>query len=95
MRGYGNLPVWLPAIQTTVHKRRQGKMLSYHDILIQQERSQELVRHAVQERHLRQILTNRERGNRLFCRALSWIGSRLVTWGRGLQERYGTAATTP
>jgi hypothetical protein len=70
-------------------------MLGYHDILIQQERSQELLHLAARERRLRRILTNRERGNRVLCRALSWLGSRLVTWGKGLQERYGTAATSP
>lgn len=28
------------------------------------------------------------------CRALTWLGRHLVTWGQGLQERYSYPVTT-
>jgi len=67
-------------------------MLGHNDILIQEERSRELLRQAEHERLLRQILGSRNQQHRLYRRALSWLGSRMVDWGQGLQERYGRAA---
>jgi hypothetical protein len=69
-------------------------MLSYQELLMRQEHSRELLRQAERERLLRQIRPGRRLDARLSSRVLNWLGSRLVVWGRGLQDRYGTAATS-
>lgn len=69
-------------------------MIGYHELLMRQEHSRELLRQAEKERLLRQIWPSRRPDERLYGRILNWLGSRLVAWGQGLQERYGTAATS-
>jgi hypothetical protein len=69
-------------------------MLGYHELLMRQEHSRELLHQAERERLLRQIRPNRQSDERLHGRVLNWLGSRLVAWGQGLQDRYGTAATS-
>jgi hypothetical protein len=68
-------------------------MLGHKDLLMQQLYYEESVRQAEKERLLRQMLAESQGGNHAHHRALRWLGSRLVDWGQGLQERYGTAAT--
>ena len=68
-------------------------MLSHKDLLVQHLYYEETLRQAERDRLIRKILAARQGGNRLHHRTLSWLGSRLVTWGHGLQERYNTTAT--
>ena len=67
-------------------------MLSWIDVMAQQERYADLLREAAKERFLQQLVAGRGRHDRFYHRALAWLGHRLVTWGRRLQERYGAAA---
>jgi hypothetical protein len=70
-------------------------MLNYYDLLIHQARYQELLREFEEGRRLRRALARGERPDGLHCRALIWLGGRLVAWGQGLQERYGATAVAP
>ena len=67
-------------------------MLGYQDLLMQQERANELLRQANRERLLRQVLANAHR-HRLHCQALNWLGSHLVAWGHSLEQRYSATAS--
>jgi hypothetical protein len=67
-------------------------MLSWSDIMVQQERNADLLREAERERLIQHVLAGRERRGRFTRQALAWLGQRLVAWGCRLQERYG--ATT-
>ena len=69
-------------------------MISWTDVLAQLERYQDLRREAETYRLIRLAQAGRERRNRFYCQALSWLGKQLVAWGRRLQERYDTAAAT-
>ncbi len=62
-------------------------MLSEKDILLWQEHYKDLLREADQERRARQARAG-ERPMRTHQRALGWLGSQLVTWGRYLERRY-------
>ncbi|MBC7233145.1 MAG: hypothetical protein H5T68_07910 [Chloroflexi bacterium] len=66
-------------------------MLSWKDILVQQERYKDALREAEKERLIRQDLARFIINHRFYCRILRWFGSQLVTWGYRLQERYSTA----
>ena len=67
-------------------------MLSWTDIVARQERYADLLREAETERLIRQAMGRGQAHGRFHCRALSWLGHHLVTWGCRLQERYGAAA---
>lgn len=67
-------------------------MLSHKDLLMQHLHYEETLRQAEKDRLVRRILAERQSGNRRHHRALRWLGSRLVDWGQGLQERYGAPA---
>ena len=69
--------------------------LSYTDFLAYQEHYKDLQREAEGYRLVRQALAGRERRDRFHCRALTWLGRRLVAWGWRLQERYSAAAAAP
>jgi hypothetical protein len=66
-------------------------MLSWSDIMVQQERNADLLREAERERLIQHMLAGRERRGRFTRQALAWLGQRLVAWGCRLQERYGAA----
>ena len=68
-------------------------MLSHKDLVLQHIYYEESLRQAEKERLIRQIRVVNKGDNRQHHRALNWLGSRLVAWGNGLQERYGMAAT--
>jgi hypothetical protein len=70
-------------------------MLSWKDILARQEHYNDLLGEAEKERLVRQALAGRARRVRLYCRALTWLGLRLVAWGCYLQKRYGAAVEAP
>ena len=54
--------------------------------LVCRERNKDLLREAERYRLVRQVLLARRRQGRFYCRALIWLGRRLVDWGRRLQE---------
>jgi hypothetical protein len=56
--------------------------------LVCRERNKDLLREAERYRLVRQTLPVRRRHGRFYCRALIWLGRRLVDWGWRLQERY-------
>ena len=63
-------------------------MLKWTDYLVAQEHYKDLLREAEKERRARQALIGRDRRNRLYCRALTWMGCQLVVLGLHLQKRY-------
>jgi hypothetical protein len=67
------------------------EMISWNQVMAQQERCKDLLREAERERTARQVLAGRDRRNRFYCQALTWLGDHLVTWGSRLQEQYGPA----
>lgn len=71
------------------------EMFTWNDVLVQEERRKDLLREAEEYRLARLVLAGRERRPRLYYRALTWLGRRLVAWGYRLQARYGVAATVP
>ena len=56
--------------------------------LVCRERNRDLLRQAERYRLVRQALPARCWHGQFHCRALIWLGQRLVDWGRRLQERY-------
>ena len=64
-------------------------MLDGRVILVQQAYYDELRRQARCERQIREAGAP---GARPLCRALAWLGRRLMIWGAGLQQRYGDRA---
>ena len=69
--------------------------LSERDSLFNREYCKDLLREAEKARLVRQARAGQERRNHLYCWALTWLGHRLVVWGRRLQERYGAATPAP
>ena len=69
--------------------------LSGRDFLVYREHYKDLLREAERNRLIRQVLAGRESCDRFHCRALTWLGCRLVAWGWRLQERYSAAAMAP
>ncbi|MGQ9600633.1 MAG: hypothetical protein ACUVWZ_14615 [Anaerolineae bacterium] len=63
-------------------------MITWRDFLAQQERYRDWGHEAEGERFVQQVLAGRERRNHWYCRALIWLGQRLVAWGLALQKRY-------
>ena len=63
--------------------------LGERDSLVYREHYKDLLREAEKARLVRQAQAGQERRNHLGCRALTWIGGRLIVWGWRLQERYG------
>ena len=70
-------------------------VVNWKDVLVQRERYQDLLREAERHRLVRQVLAGRERRQRAYCRAINWLGRRMVAWGQRLQEHYGATATAP
>jgi hypothetical protein len=62
---------------------------------VQRERYQDLLREAERHRLVRQVLAGRQQRQRAYCRALNWLGRRMVAWGQRLQEHYGASAKAP
>jgi hypothetical protein len=67
-------------------------LVTRNDQMVKQEQYKDLIREAERYRLVHKGLAGHERGNRFYSGALTWLGHRLVAWGRRLQERYGTAA---
>ncbi len=70
-------------------------IVTWNDQMVKQEQYKDLMREAESYRLAHKVLTGHERSNRFYSGALTWLGHRLVVWGRRLQERYGTAAPAP
>ena len=69
-------------------------MLGHKELLMQWLYYEESLRQAEKERLARRVLAARHSGNRRHHRALRWLGSRLVNWGQGLQERHDAPVAT-
>jgi hypothetical protein len=67
----------------------------YIAYLVCLERNKDMLREAQRERLARLALAGRERHDRFFCWALTWLGHRLVAWGQSLQERYSAVGDVP
>ena len=65
------------------------------EFLVRQEHYKDLLREAEMARFVRRRRAGQGRRNYFYCRALTWLGSRLVVWGWRLQERYGAMAASP
>ena len=63
--------------------------LGERDSLVYREHYKDLLREAEKARLVRQAQAGQERRKPLYCRALTWIGGRLIVWGWRLQARYG------
>ena len=59
--------------------------------LIEMDRYYALLREAEQYRLARQALEGRQKHQAAWCKALSWLGSRLSAWGNQLQQHYGSS----
>jgi len=70
-------------------------MLSWSDILAQKQRHEDMRREADEYRFIQQVLAGRPRRHRFYCRAMDWLGRRMVAWGQRLQERYGAGTVAP
>jgi hypothetical protein len=55
-------------------------MFGWYDVLVHQERNKDLLREAEHYRLVRRALAGRERHDHFYCRALIWLGRRLVAW---------------
>jgi hypothetical protein len=60
----------------------------YTALLVGRDRSADRLREAQRDRLARLALAGHRRHDRFYCRALTWLGSRLIAWGWRLQERY-------
>jgi hypothetical protein len=65
------------------------------EFLVHQEHYKDLLREAERAWLVRQARAGQERRNHLYCRALTWLGGRLVVWGWRLQERCGAMTAAP
>lgn len=70
-------------------------MLNWNDIVMQQERYQDLLREAQRERLVKQAQQSCKPGHPFYRRALTWLGKQLVTWGLSLQTRFSSATSDP
>jgi hypothetical protein len=70
-------------------------MFNWLEVMAHQERHKDLLREVERDRLVRQALAGRLKRDPFHCRALIWLGRRLVAWGCSLQERYGAAVEAP
>ena len=64
-------------------------MITWEDVLVQEEYRRELLKEAEHERLIRQVSRRETARHQLL---LARLGERLVKWGCRLQARYGTMA---
>ena|GEM_PF-977222 len=88
---------WSPGreFQPIQHSVEECEMLTWSDLLVQKECRKDLLREVEQYRLVQQALSGRKKYRRFYCRALIWLGHRLVAWGYRLQERYSAATPLP
>jgi hypothetical protein len=52
--------------------------------------------HEAESSRLARIATaGRDKGHRFYCGVLAWFGTRLISWGQRLQERYSGTTSSP
>jgi hypothetical protein len=73
---------------------RRYKVFRWSDVLAQQEHCEDIRREVARHRIAQQASEGQLR-HHLHCRALSWLGRRMIALGQRMQERYGAAATAP
>jgi hypothetical protein len=66
-------------------------VVNWKDVLVQRERYQDLLREAERHRLVRRALAGHQRRYHFYCRAMNWLGRRMVAWGQRLQEQHSTA----
>jgi hypothetical protein len=67
-------------------------MLDWRAYQVQHEHYLDMLREADNERLVRQARAEGIRRDGVYHRIMRWLASRLIAWGRDLQERYGTAS---
>jgi hypothetical protein len=70
------------------------EVFRWSDVLAQQEHCEDIRREVARHRIAQQTSEGLER-HHLHCRALSWLGRRMVALGQRMQGRYGAAPTAP
>ena len=70
-----------------------SERLSWHIFDLARQRHTDLLFKAECCRLVKRALSGSEKQSRFYCRALAWLGHRLVIWGWRLQERYGAPTT--
>ena len=70
------------------------EVFRWSDVLAQQEHCEDIRREVARHQIAQQASEGQER-HHLHCRALSWLGRRMVALGQRLQERYDTSPTAP
>jgi len=70
------------------------EVFRWSDVLAQQDHCEDIRREIARLRIAQQASEGHQR-HHLHCRALSWLGRRMVALGQRMQERYGAAATAP
>jgi hypothetical protein len=64
-------------------------MVTWNDYRIQQERHNDLLRAAEQQRRVRAALAAGPRPAAAYDPLLAWLGTQLIAWGWRLRARYG------
>jgi hypothetical protein len=100
---------WARIYERILHPKREGccrsprsirqesgryEVLRWSDVLAQQEHCEDIRREAARHRLARQASEGQKR-HHLHCRALNWLGRRMVALGQRMQERHGASATAP
>ena len=70
-------------------------MVTEREVMAQREYYRDQARAAAKHALVRLALESRGPSEHLGTRALVWLGGRLVRWGTGLRERYGTMIPAP
>jgi hypothetical protein len=70
------------------------EVFRWSDVLAQQEHCEDIRREVARHGLARQASAGQKRRH-LHCRALSWLGRRMVALGQRMQERYGTSTPAP
>jgi hypothetical protein len=70
-------------------------MLTLRDAVVQEDCYQDRMRVMRAESITRRRLMGSEESVPFYSGALTWLGHRLVVWGRSLQERHSTATPAP
>jgi len=79
----------IEAMAILVASGGKSVMLSYKDLLVQQNHYKDLLQEAEHERLIRAAGLRQPGNRRLYRKVAGWIGAQMVRWGWKLQ-RYGT-----
>jgi hypothetical protein len=70
-------------------------MVTGRDYAAQREYYKDQMRAAKRYRLTRVTSAGRDKSSHLYCKALAWLGRRLIAWGSSLQEQYDTVVSAP